>query len=309
MPPPLLPGGREQIPPARLQITTARFDFPKLVFAHGWVFLAPFSWNEKRLRLELPLRLGGRRQAQAAISVTTKKNKSLVRIRADSRGGPLDAKYRERIRRQVRRMLRLDEDFTPFHRLCAREGELRFAARCRCGGILRAPTAFEDLAKTVCTTNCDWRNTKQMCRALCALAGGLFPTARDLLPHSPRRLARLAPVGYRAETIVALARLSAAGRLDLDAWAGAGDFDRIRERLGRIKGIGPYTVNHMMVLLGDYRAIPVDSEVIAYLRRTHFGGRPVTPAEAVRPYDRYHPYNFLAYKFHRMGRRLNYIDK
>ena len=73
--------------------------------------------------------------------------------------------------------------------------------------------------------------------------------------------------------------------------------------------VGPYCVTHMLVLLGSYSDIPVDSEVLKYLRRTHFDGKAVKPAEAVRPYDRYGSFRFLAFKFARMGRRLNYIDK
>ena len=110
-------------------------------------------------------------------------------------------------------------------------------------------------------------------------------------------------------TILEAARLCAEGRLDLDAWAAAVDFQRVREALAAIKGLGPYCVNHMLVLLGDYSDIPVDSEVLKYLRRTHFGGKAVGPAEAVRPYDRYGSFRFLAFKFARMRRRLNYIGR
>jgi 3-methyladenine DNA glycosylase/8-oxoguanine DNA glycosylase len=206
-------------------------------------------------------------------------------------------------------MLRLDEDFSEFHRLCAGDPDLRFVAKSRCGGLLRAPSAFEDIVKTVCTTNCDWRNTKKMCLSLCAMAGGSFPTPENVLAFSPRRLAKLAPVGYRASTIVEIAKRSVEGRLPVESWAQEGDFLRVREALGEIRGIGPYSLNHILVLLGAYDTIPVDSEVLAYLRHTHFRGRPVREAEAVQPYHRYGRFRFLAFKFSRMGRKLNYIDK
>ena len=41
----------------------------------------------------------------------------------------------------------------------------------------------EDLVKTVCTTNCDWRNTKSMCPAICGLDGGSFPAPEAVRPY------------------------------------------------------------------------------------------------------------------------------
>jgi len=292
----------------RLQITAPRFDFRKLVLAHGWAFLAPFEWDDEQGRLARPMRLPDSRHVHTSVSVASNNGRSVatVRVRAEH---ALSTEDRRAVRGQVRRMLRLDEDFSEFHRLCASDPDLRFVARLRCGGLLRAPSAFEDMVKTVCTTNCDWRNTKKMADSLCALAGGGFPAPEDLLPYSPRRLAKLAPVGYRAGTIIELGRRCAEGQLPVDAWAAQGDFARVREALAEIKGFGPYSINHVLVLLGAYDGIPVDSEVLAYLRRTHFDGRAVGPTEAVRPYDRYGRFRFLAFKFGRMGRKLNYIDK
>jgi len=76
-------------------------------------------------------------------------------------------------------MLRLEEDFTDFHKLCKGDPLLGFVFETKCGGILRGATAFEDLVKTVCTTNCDWRNTKKMCISLCQLDGGRFCKGRS----------------------------------------------------------------------------------------------------------------------------------
>lgn len=292
----------------RLQITAPRFDFRKLVLAHGWAFLAPFEWDDEQGRLARPVRLPNGRHVPAAVTVASNDGRSVVTVRVRDEHA-LSAEDRQAVRGQVRRMLRLDEDFSKFHRLCAADPDLCFAAKHRCGGLLRAPSAFEDMVKTVCTTNCDWRNTKKMAESLSALAGGGFPSPEDLLPYSPKRLAKLAPVGYRAGTIIDLARRCAEGRLAVDGWAQEGDFARVREALGGIKGFGPYSVNHVLVLLGSYDGIPVDSEVLAYLRRTHFDGREVGPGEAVQPYDRYGRFRFLAFKFGRMGRKLNYIDK
>src|SRR5439155_16573633 len=161
-----------------------------------------------------------------------------------------------------------------------------------------------------CTTNCDWRNTKRMCERLCALdPDGDFPSPQQIVRFSEKQLASKTACGYRARTIRALARLFAEEKLPLDTWSAAGEFERIRAALTAVWGIGPYALSHILVLLGDYSTIPVDSEILKYLRRTHFNGRKVTPKRAVEPYERFGPYRYLAFKFARMSRRENYIDR
>ena len=140
-----------------------------------------------------------------------------------------------------------------------------------------------------------------MCEKLCGLNSGAFPTAASLLAFNERRLAARIPLGYRAKTVLLLARLHEKGRLPLDDWAAQGDFDRISETLSPIWGIGPYALSHILVLLGCYDTIPVDSEAIRFLSETHFGGKAVAPKKAVRLYEKYGKFRFLAFQFSRLG--------
>jgi len=213
------------------------------------------------------------------------------------------------LRKQIRRILQLDTDFSDFHAACKGDRILGFVHRHKCGGFLRGASAFEDVIKTVCTTNCDWRNTKRMCEALCLLEGGNFPTPEQVLTVSEASLAAKTSCGYRVRTIRLVAKLAADGKLPLDDWVRDSEFDRVRANLKSIWGIGPYALNHILVLLGDYSKIPVDSEVLSYLRRVHFNGREVSEKEAVKPYEQYGRFAYLAFKFGRMSRRFNYIDK
>ena len=98
-------------------------------------------------------------------------------------------------------------------------------------------------------------------------------------------------------------------KLPLDVWADQRDFDRIHAALKPVWGIGGYSRTHIAMLLGDYRAIPVDCEILRYLRNTHFNGRKVSAQRAVKPYEKYGEFKYLAYKFGRMSRRENYINK
>lgn len=246
------------------------------------------------------------RHVRIRLSVTNRDDKSVIRVNVAEQLSRTD---RQSVRSQVHRMLCLDQDFSRFHAMCTGHPILGFVDQTKCGGMLRSPTAFEDLVKTICTTNCDWRNTKKMCDSLCRLDGGGFPTPEALCEYSEKQLMVEVPLGYRAGTVRTVSELHVAGQLPLDQWAAAKDWDKIRESLSAVSGIGPYTVTHMLVLLGYYGDIPVDSEVLKYLQNTHFGGKKVSPSDASEPYAPYGEHRFLAYKFGRMGRRLNYIDK
>jgi len=291
-----------------MQITVPKFDFEKLVYSHGWIFLSPFEWDDNSKSLTYTLRFTKNCCLKIKVKAKSIAEKTRIIISHNNHIS-LKPSHKKTIKKQVTRMLRLDEDFSDFHKVCKDDPLLGFVTKQKCGGILRGANFYEDLIKTVCTTNCDWRNTKRMCIALCNLNGGSFPYPKDILKHSPMILSKKVPLGYRTNTIYQISKLSEEGKLEIDKWAKDGDFERIKKELKLIKGVGDYSVNHMLVLLGNYSNIPVDSEVLKYLRDTHFGGKVVSPKEAVEPYEKYGKYRFLAYKFGRMARKLNYIDK
>lgn len=291
-------------PETTLRLTTPRFHFRNLIHSHGWRLLAPFAWDETTAVLTRPLHRSNGGWVHVSLQAKPERSaKQRLFVTAKAR---LDVSDRPEVRRQVERMCSLQLDLTEFHALCRRDPLLAFVHRTRSGRMLRAPTAFEDLVKTICTTNCDWRNTINMCRRLCELGEGSFPAPRQILRYSPARLARKVPLGYRSRTVHALAKLTEDGRLPLDEWAAAGQFERVRETLGAVWGVGPYALSHMLVMLGDYSTIPVDCEVLRYLQAAHFNGRQVSAAEAVRPYEPFGRWRYLAFKFGRMARKMNF---
>ncbi len=54
---------------------------------------------------------------------------------------------------RVRHMLRLEEDLSAFYTLAMRDPALRWATKGG-GRMMRGATVFEDVIKTICTTNC-----------------------------------------------------------------------------------------------------------------------------------------------------------
>ena len=92
--------------------------------------------------------------------------------------------------------------------------------------MLRSPTVFEDLVKTICTTNCTWSATVRMVSAVVgelgvAAAGAperrAFPTPAAMARADESFYRDVARAGYRGPYLRTIASDVAEGRLDLEA--------------------------------------------------------------------------------------------
>lgn len=187
-----------------------------------------------------------------------------LRVLAD-RG--LSRRERDEATRLITRMLRLDEPahvIREFHR-----ADPRFRASGR-GRLMRSPTMFEDVIKTVTSCNVTWPGTVGMNRRLCEVIGrgGAFPDARRLARARAATLRARCRVGYRDARIIELSRMFASGELD-PGWFEdpAASDDDVHDALLRLPGIGPYAAANIMQLLGRYSRLPVDTETIRHARR------------------------------------------
>ena len=122
-------------------------------------------------------------------------------------------------------MLRLDDDLSAFYARAAEDPELAWAAA-GAGRMLRSPTVFEDLVKTICTTNCTWSATVRMVTALVERARNgracgrrTFPTPAAMAAAGDDFYAGVAKAGYRGAYLRSIAADVAEGRLDLEALA------------------------------------------------------------------------------------------
>lgn len=263
------------------------FDLRMTCRAHGWINLAPFEWLENSR-----LRWTARVDESSSTLTATQVSPGVLHVATSN------AAERKDVEAQTRRVLMLDWNVAEALRI-ARQCDERVAALVEAGGgrLLRAASPFEDVVKTVCTINTSWRNTQAMVRGLVALsAAGVFPTPDLIMRLGAERLRARVSVGYRAETIVAVAEL-----------AGKADLARIDlERLAQIRGLGPYAMAHIAVLRGDYSTIPVDSEVRAYCSR-HLGIHEPDADAIHRHFAAWGRYRFLGFKLGRMARSENWI--
>jgi 3-methyladenine DNA glycosylase/8-oxoguanine DNA glycosylase len=148
----------------------------------------------------------------------------------------------------------------------AEDGELAWAAD-GAGRMIRSPTVFEDVIKTVCTTNCAWSGTVRMVTALVehlgvkGRHGSAFPRASAMAEAPDDFYADVARAGYRGPYLRAIAAAVADGTLDLEELDGRSDLpdDEVAERLLALPGVGPYAAAHVMMLLGRYQRLILDS--------------------------------------------------
>jgi 3-methyladenine DNA glycosylase/8-oxoguanine DNA glycosylase len=201
----------------------------------------------------------------------------------------------QRVNAVVSRMFRLEDDLSGFYALIAADPQLSWAAN-GAGRMLASPTVFEDVIKTICTTNCAWSATLRMTAALCELGGGDFPSP-DMLARTPPRWYRdAARMGYRGEYVRAIARNAAEGALDLESLlprAGQPD-EAVETALLALPGIGPYGAAHVMQLLGRHRRLVLDSWTRpTYLRLS--GKKRAADATMRRAFARYGAYAGLAF--------------
>jgi 3-methyladenine DNA glycosylase/8-oxoguanine DNA glycosylase len=239
-----------------------------------------------------------------------------IRIREGRRGsarievlGPAPGdRTKQGLRQVVARMLNLDEDLTPLYTAAAADPELAWISA-GAGRMFRSPTVFEDVVKTICTTNCTWSATERMVSALVARlgeesAGGFgraFPAPAAMASARAAFYRDVVRAGYRGAYLKALAADVASGSLDLEELRAAGPDDlpddELAARLLALPGVGPYAAAHVMMLLGRHSRLILDSWTRPKYARLN-GGRKASDRQIERRFKRYGSYAGLAFWLH-----------
>ena len=243
-------------------------DFRRTIASHGVADLPPNRIDEEAWTLELTLSLQGKKPRTVIVSPGRKGHANLdVLGRAPSKADV------EQLRAKVAHVLRLDEDLSPFYAVASNDPDLAWAAA-GAGRMIRSPTVFEEVVKTICTTNCTWSATVRMVSALmeslgepAAEADGpfgrAFPTPEAMARKNSAFYSEKVRAGYRGAYLQALARSVASGDLDLEVLARASTEElpdeELAARLLALPGVGPYAAAHVMMLLGRYSPLILDS--------------------------------------------------
>lgn len=223
--------------------------------------------------------------------------------RVEVEGRRLGTRAAREVDAAVRRILNLDEDLSEFYALVQDDADLSWAAG-GAGRMLRTPTVFEGVAKTVCTTNCAWSATVRMVTALvehlgdAAPGGGAraFPTAASMAAADETFYRDVVRAGYRGAYLRALATGVVSGEIELEELGDPSNEipdDDVAMRLLALPGIGPYGTAHMMMLLGRHSRLILDSWTRPKYARVR--GRKATDAQIERRFHRYGEYAGLAF--------------
>ena len=224
-------------------------------------------------------------------------------------GPPPGREEGERIFAATCHMLRMDEALSGFYSLAAGDPELSWVAR-GAGRMVRGSTVFEEVVKTLCTTNCSWSATIRMVSALVEHLGDrapeapptgpwgrAFPTARAMSEAGEKFYREVVRAGYRGRYLLALSRSVADGDLNLESLDADPEElpdDELERRLLALPGVGPYAAAHTMMMLGRYSRLILDS----WTRPTYarLVGRPSVADEEIEArFSPYGPYKGLAF--------------
>jgi 3-methyladenine DNA glycosylase/8-oxoguanine DNA glycosylase len=98
--------------------------------------------------------------------------------------------------------------------------------------------------------------------------------------------------------VLELARDVASGRLDLDSLKTADlPTPQLRKRLLTIKGVGQYAAANLLMLLGRYDFLPIDSWALKLVSHEWYDGEPVGSAKVEAAFERWGEWKGLAYWF------------
>ena len=263
-------------------------DLRRTLASHGVADLPPNEIDAEAATLTTTLAL---RQGATTVHVGDGSTGAVRVTGSGPRAGVVDA---------IRHMLRLDDDLSAFYALARADPDLAWAAA-GAGRMMRSPTVFEDVVKTICTTNCAWSATVRMTTALVEHLGAEAPDGRRAFPGVAAMAEAgddfyrdVVRAGYRGAYLQTLALAVAEGALDLEALNDPElDDDDVAERLLALPGCGPYATAHMMMLLGRYSRLILDSWTRPKYARVN--GRKAADRTIERRFRRYGDYAGLAF--------------
>ena len=203
----------------------------------------------------------------------------------------------------VTREVRLDEDLSAFYAIVREDPELEWSAL-GAGRMLRGPTVFEDVVKTICTTNTAWSGTRKMTKALVDNLGVEAPGGRRTFPSADAMAGADEPLyrdviraGYRGPYLKQLATDVAEGAIDLEELNDPDlPDDEAAARLLALPGVGPYAAAHIMLTsLGRYSRLVLDSWTRPTYTKLSGARRALKDATIERRFKRYGEWAGLAF--------------
>jgi 3-methyladenine DNA glycosylase/8-oxoguanine DNA glycosylase len=251
--------------------TPPDFHYLPTVLSHGWSALPPFTYED------------------AGVLGRTEKLREGKIVRFDVRAGnggltittrdPVSAPQQVEIGGVVARCLSFEHNLVPFYDSIRGHAAYEWIERVGAGRMLTSPTVWEDLAKTLLTTNTTWAMTISMVSRLVTLGdsapegGHAFPEPEQIAALDPDSLNAHVRAGYRGAYLYGLATAIASGELEVRDWEDLSTpSSEVYKALKRIKGFGDYAAGAMLRLLGRFDQLGLDSVCRAMYAERYNGG-------------------------------------
>jgi N-glycosylase/DNA lyase len=280
-------------------------DLARTLASHGVASLPPMAIDEASQSFEVTLGVSRGRPRTVTVRPGPR-GTCAVEVAGRAPGAATAAE----LQTKVRRILGLDQDLSGFYEAVRGDPDLSWAAA-GAGRMIRSPSVFEEVVKTVCTTNCAWSATVRMTTALVehlgepALGapgegwrGRAFPTPAAMAGAGEGFYRDVVRAGYRGRYFIQLATMVAEEAVDLEELAATPPEElpdeELAKRLQALPGVGPYAAAHIMMLIGRHSLLILDS----WTRPTYArlaGKKKVTDAAIERRFRRYGRYRGLAF--------------
>lgn len=249
------------------------FSFKATVYSHGWSQLAPFDLDTESWKLYSVINLQKKDQKPIAITVYEDNGQIIIQTETNK----LSKENSVKILRDVRHILRIDEDFKDFYKYTNAEKHLKWISEKKAGRLLRSQTVFEDLVKTICTTNCSWALTKKMVSNLVDKLGETaengkktFPTAEAMAGINEDFYRTEIRAGYRSPYFAELAEKVAGGKVNPEDWLETDlPTKELKKEMKKIKGVGDYAAENLLKLVGRYDGLALDSWLRSQFYKKH----------------------------------------
>jgi 3-methyladenine DNA glycosylase/8-oxoguanine DNA glycosylase len=274
--------------------TPTDFNFKTAVYSHGWCELLPFELDLENWRLSCVF------NDEKPIAANIVENEGSIEIEVFE--DKISKATQEKILRDVRHILRFDEKLSDFYRLTGNEKRLAWVAKLSAGRLLRSPTVFEDLVKTICTTNCSWALTKNMTANLVEKLGEKSANGKRAFP-TPEAMANVSAdfyrdeirAGYRSSYFAELAEKVASGKLNPESWL---DSDlptkELKKEMKSVKGVGDYAAENLLKLVGRYDGLALDSFLRGSFYKKHNGETICDDKQIIEFYEKFGSWRGLA---------------
>ena len=277
-----------------------KFSFKNTINSHGWSELLPFEIDKEALNLSYVFfDKSFDKPISANVSATTNT------IKIDFVDNKLIKSKQEIIKQEVKHILRLNEDFSEFYEVTKLDKNFAWIAENNVCRLVRSPTVFEDLIKTICTTNCSWGLTKNMTANLVEKLGvesvegkKAFPTVEAMANVDEEFYRKEIRAGYRSSYFVELSQAITNGTVTPEKWLET-DVSTIelKKEMKQIKGVGDYAAENLLKLVGRYDGLALDSFLRSEFYKKHNNGVTCSDKEIKQFYEKFGEFRGLAIWF------------